>query len=204
MQQLPEENLTGQSDLLELFPFMQSFPFGDYIIQLEKADMDNSGIDPIIIRAAGGIVKPEFVNFFHFNKYTKIAISFYTFDIQFIYESADRIKKMDSIREEIDNALHSNDINVKLNTIRNGEKFIKQIGSSLAVGSSFNKILDEFLAVDNLKIDANTIKKIKSKSPSLDISNLNDDVKSVILSFYDIQLHHIKILLGVVIAAKIH
>lgn len=204
MQELPEENLTGQSDLFELFPFMQSFPFGDYDMQLEKSTDYNMGLDPVIISAAGGFVKPEFVNFFYFGKYTKIALSFYTFDIQFIYESAVKIKRMDAVREALDNGLESDDIMVKIDTIKKGERFIRKLGSSLAAGNAFDKVLDEFLAADELDVDPKLLKKIKSRSKTLDVTELDEDLESIVRSFYNIHLHHMKILLGIVIAAKIH
>jgi hypothetical protein len=206
MSDYQNEDLTGLADVYEAYPILQSFPFGGYNIALEQEEDDgaNLGIDPVIISESGGIAPPEFVNFYYMGKYTNIALSFYTYDINFIRDNAHKIKKLDSLRELLDTGLESDDSLIKISSIKKGERFLKKIGSSLNVGKSFDQILDQLLVEGTHVVTSAQIKKIKGKSPTLDVTEFSEDIQIIINSFYNIHLHHIKILLGVVIAAKIH
>ena len=206
MQEYHEDDLTGLIDVLETFPFLQSFPFGEYTITLEKGESytDMAGIDPVVISEAGGMVAPEFVNFYHVSKDTKIALTFYTYDINFIHESANKIKKLDSVREVLDLGISSNDILTKIDCIKKGERFLKKIGSSLIAGRAFDSTLDQFLVEGKHVMSKADLTKIKKVSRTLESDRFHEEVKDIIVSFYNIHLHHVKILLGVVIASKIH
>jgi hypothetical protein len=206
MQEYPEDDSIESIDVFETFPFLLSFPFREYDISIEKGESyaEMAGIDPVIISESGGIAAPEFVNFFHIGKDTKIALTFYTYDINFIHESASKVKKLDSVREILDTGLASNDILEKVDCIKKGERFLKKIGSSLIAGRSFDNTLDQFLIAGNHVITKGDITKIKRISKKLDPSAFRVEIQDVIKLFYNIHLHHIKILLGVVIASKIH
>lgn len=196
----------SQSELYEKFPFLQSFPFNDYEIMLEKKDDFGalSGIDPVVISEAGTFVSPDFINFNYQGNYTKIHLSFYTYDIQYILESAEKIKKMDSVVESLNSGLEDLSIPEKIKSIKKGESFLKKLGASLIPGGVFDGVLDDFLAAEDIILSKADIKKIKAKSRTLTDDKFNENTSKIIRSFYDIHLHHIKVLLGVVIASKVH
>jgi hypothetical protein len=206
MQEDHEEHLTEEPEVFEAYPFLQSFPFNEYTMLLDKDEdfATSAGIDPVIISAAGGFVKPEYINFQYHGKYTKIMLSFYTYDITYVSDQADRIKKLDSVRELLDNGLKSRVLLEKIDSIKKGEKFLKKLGSSLSVGKAFDGVLDQFLLANDKELSKVELRKIKSMFKTIDEDAYDDDVKDIIKSFYNIHLHHIKILLGVVIATKIH
>jgi hypothetical protein len=201
-----EEQLTKEPEVFEEYPFLQSFPFQEYLMHLDR-DEDYgtaSGIDPVIISAAGGFAKPEFINFQYQGKYTKVMLSFYTYDITYVSDQSKKIKKLDSVRELLDRGLESRVLLEKIDCIKKGERFLKKLGSSLSVGKAFDNVLDQFLLAEEYELSKTELRKIKSMFKTIDEDEYNDEVKGIIRSFYNIHLHHIKILLGVVIAAKIH
>jgi len=199
------DQLTGELAVFEAFPYLVAFPFSDYMMELDTIDdYSTSGIDPVIINAASNFVKPEFVNFNYTGKYTKVTLSFYTYDIIFISENIDHIKKLDSVREDLDRGLDSESIVEKILMIKNGERFLKKIGSSLVAGKSFNGLLDALLKANDITIDDKNLKKIKSMFKTVDYDQYDEQTQECIKSYYDIHLHHIKVLLGIVIAKKIH
>jgi hypothetical protein len=165
---------------------------------------EHANIDPIIIEAASSFVKPEFVNFNYAGKYTKVTLSFYTYDLIFISENVDHIKKLDSVRESLDRGLDTTDIITKIEMIKEGEKFLRKIGSSLVAGKTFSILLDNILENNGITIDQRKLNKIKSMYKTVEYDELDEKAKNCIRSYYNIHLHHIKILLGIVIATKIH
>jgi len=206
MQEESDEDLTNKPEIYKDYPFLYSFPFDDYQMSLEKGKdyAAASGIDPIVISAAGGIAQPEFINFDYRGKYTQITISFYTYDIKYIHENSHKIIKLDSVREILDDGLDSDNLLDKIDIIKRGERFLKQLGSGLIAGKSFDPVLDEFLNNAGYIVDKPQLRKIKSMYKTLDETELENGVKDIVKAFYNIHLHHIKILLGIVIASKIH
>ncbi len=200
------DELSGELAIFEAFPYLSSFPFSDYTMQLDSLDdySTTADIDPIIIEAASNFVKPEFVNFNYVGKYTKVTLSFYTYDIVFISENVDHIKKLDSVREALDQGLDSMDIIDKILMIKKGEKFLRKIGGSLVAGKAFSALLDTILTTNEITIESKTLNKIKSMFKTVDYEKFDERTKNCIRSYFDIHLHHIKILLGIVIATKIH
>jgi hypothetical protein len=206
MEEEENEYLTDSPEVFETYPFLQSFPFSEYSMVLEKDEdyVTAAGIDPVIINAAGGFTKPEFINFQYTGKYTNIAMSFFTYDITYVSEQAKNIVKLDSIREVIDVGLESDELLEKIESIKHGERFLKKLGSGLTVGKAFDGVLDQFLLTSGKIISKTELRKIKSLFKTIDVDLYDDEIKNIIQSFYNLHLHHIKILLGVVIAVKIH
>lgn len=198
--------LTDGQEVFEVFPYLASFPFSDYTMHLDSEDdyAASAGIDPVIIDAASNLVKPEFVNFNYVGKYTNVTLSFYTYDVIYISENVDHIKKLDAVREALDVGLETSDIIEKIKIIKKGERFLKKIGSSLVAGKSFGGLLDSMLANNEISIDSKILNKIKSMYKTVDFDRFDEKTNNCIRSYYNVHLHHIKILLGIVIATKIH
>ena len=121
---------------------MESFPFDEYHFELEELgnSAERLGINPIIIEAAGSIVEPSLVNFTKHGEIVNISLSFYTYDIEYIYDKAETVKKMDDLSLILNNAVKCKNFKDKLIAIKEGKKFLKKIGSSSAVNGNFNKM----------------------------------------------------------------
>jgi len=202
-----EQAYKNDTSIFDIFPFLLSFPFHDYSITLEQGVdyLDDLGIDPIVLSAGGGgIAAPDFVNFQHTGEENKITLSFYTYDISFIINNCSHILKFDGVRKSIDDGLNSLAIGEKLKSIKIGEKLVRKIGKSLVAGSSFNKLFDDLLKNNRHSLKADVIRDIKLKRLKVPEYEYTEVEKSIIRSFYDLHLHHLKILLGIVIAIKIY
>lgn len=201
-----DDLLNNESSLYRLFPFMSSFPYDDYTFSLEEGESKSTGsnINPIIIEAAGKIVEPSLVTFSTQGHIANISISFYSYDIKYVRDVSNKVRKMDKMSETLSLGVDSMDFMVKLSAIKEGSKFLKKIGSSLEVADSFNKILDGFLESHDLSLTTSQEKAVKKLSSNIDQDDFSEDLQEIILEFYNLHLHHIRILLGVVIASKIH
>lgn len=187
-----------------MFPYLSSFPFDEYHITSNALEDElDIQVDPIIAREASSTSNLEFINFTYQYGEADICFSFYTFDIDFICSVSKRVRKLDVVRENLDLGISSKDADEKLKAIRTGEIFIKKLGSSLLAGESFDGILYEMLNIKDIKIEDSLLDDI-TKLNNIEYSEVEYGIYSSILDYYDLHLHHIKILLGIVIAYKIH
>lgn len=201
-----EEIKRDVEGVFEAFPFMRSFPFDEYDFELEKIESSNSssGVNPIIIEQAGKFVGPSILTFHTAGEVTNTSISFYTYDIKFVESQAAKIKKMDQLNNSLNIALASTDFLIKLEGIKIGEKFLKKIGSGLTAASTFNKIIHELLTITEIKIDTDLLKMIKKLDRSINQEDFTLEQQEIICEYYNLYIHNIRILLGIVIASKIH
>lgn len=201
--------LNNNDELFKLFPFLEAFPFDFYEFEFEynRGLNETSLLDPIIIKAGGGLVEPYIINFTYVSDNIYTTLSFYSHDIKYVHESADKIKKMDNLVKSLDNAIKSSDHLLKIKTIKQGERnLLKKIGSSLAdSGEYFNKILDQLKEINEIKMTKSEASAIKSLSLNkIEQLNLPRETINVVNGYLDAQLHHINILLGIIIATKIY
>jgi hypothetical protein len=196
----------GLTDLYEMFPFFRSFPFDYYEFELDKSGVNSESLmlDPVIIKAGGGYVEPHLVHFKHSSSFSDLTISFYTYDVKYVYESADKIKKMDELARSLSGAIESTDLEKKLMTIKEGEKMLKKIGSGLLKVGAFDKILDQLNGLSEDKLSKTELRLIKSLSPRIKQHDFSESHIELISEYYDMHLHHINIVLGIIIASKIH
>lgn len=187
----------------KLFPFLSSFPFVEYEISVEKSIEDDIEVDPIIAKEASALSTLDFINFSYKHEDSDISFSFYTFDIEYICSVSKKVRKLDSVREKLDLGISSDDISYKLNCIKEGEQFIKKLGPSLLAGNTFDVILNEMLKLNSAKITSEILDKI-TRFKEVDYSEIDYLALDCIMDYYDLHLHHIKILLGIVIAHKIY
>lgn len=206
MEERPYENNISESEVYEEFPFLQSFPFHEYSISLDQSEYDPNldGIDPVVLKESGKMGAPDFLIFKYASNVNMVALSFYTYDVSFILDRSDKIKKLDHIREELDRGIESDSILEKIKSIKLGHSFIKKIGTGLSVGKSFDGLLNDFIDSSGFKISSSNLKRIKIFSSTLKEDEFRKEIRNIILTFYNIHLNHTKIILGMVIAAKIH
>lgn len=199
-EEINSEDLSVQT-VFKLFPFLSSFPFNDYKISIDKIS-DSIEVDPLVAKETS-YNDLYFINFTYQYGESDICFSFYTFDIEFICSVSKKVRKLDSVREKLDKGLTLDGISDKLIHIKEGEKFIKKLGPSLLAGDSFDGILDEMLKLAEVEADSKIIYKIKNLK-EVNSEELDYNTFRCAADYYDLHLHHIKILLGIVIAHKIY
>jgi hypothetical protein len=195
------------SELLDVLPFMSSFPFSDYEITMDERgdDFISLGVSPILVNAIGEYGTTNMLNFYYIENDSDVTISLQRSDIEWVAEDVARVKDIDSIRQKLDDALTTNDLSLKMEGVRLGKKFIKKVDPHIIGVISFNDVLNEFLQVN----DAVLPSKIKLSAQKLTISQFKDQTFSekqyqALKSFFNFQLHYAKIVLGIVISVKIY
>lgn len=195
------------SELKTAIPFMTEFPFGDYSIQLVERGEDfiKLGISPLLVKEFGDTGKIESLNFFYSEDGSDISISLYRGDVEWIAEEALQVKKIDSLRKTLDEALESNDLVLKTKAIKAGRKFSKVINRDIVSGIEFHELLSEFLNIHDTALHSKIKLGLQKLSEAtLKSTEFSERQFKAVRAFLNFQIHYIKILLGIVIAAKIY
>ena len=202
-----EEAKDKTGELSKVIPFILEFPFKEYDIRLVERGEDfiQLGISPMLVNEFGDTGTIENLNFYYTEGGSDISISINKHDVEWIAEQANLVKKLDSIRKSLDDGLESKSLIDKIKSIKFGKKFTKLIGCDNTLIIDFNELLSEFIEL----YDATFTSKIKLGLQKLSEATLNSTELSerqykVASAFFNFQIHYIKILLGIVIAAKIY
>lgn len=203
MSDIDDVILKAEDHTYKIFPFLSQFPFKEYDI-FYSTDEGDSNLDQEVIDNSSSNLLSEFINFTYLDaNYIQITVSFYYQDIALIRDRSENVKKLDKIRESLDEGLKSKDLLQKIDSIKKGQSLVNKVDKNLLAGPMFDKILDEFISLSKLKLDKDTIKKLKSRNKEIGELKLSPEAKKVINNFYDMHLNHIKIILGIIIAAKL-
>ncbi len=195
------------SELMTILPFMIEFPFGDYDIRMIEKGEDSIklGVSPILVKEFGDTGKIQHLNFYYVEEGSDISISMYREDVEWVASDAIYIKKIDFLRKTLDDALSSDDLILKIKAVKTGRKFSKLLSCDAVVGIDFNELLLDFLGIyetvltSKLKLGLQKLSEATLKS-----AEFSEKQFKVVSAFLNFQIHYIKILLGIVIAAKIY
>lgn len=195
------------SELYETLPFMESFPFEEYEITLEAEGKDTAelGISQILLNVLGTFGKEERLVFSYLEKDSAVQISFYLDDVGKAADSSSKVKKLNSVKDELDEAIASTSLDLKIEAIKKSKKFIKLLDSENLLYAPFTEVLQDMLDLYQVTLTSSQILGVQR----LQIKKLDEDrlilrQKDAICAFFNFQLHYAKILLGIVIAAKIY
>jgi len=180
--------------IYEIFPFLESFPFEEYILSSGK---DSDYHDDIID-------KQELFDFQYTAMDKDITISFYKEDIEFLNMISGNVNKLDSLPEHIDQGLVSNNILDKFESIKKSKAFLKKVKSPAENENVFRSVLDGLQEINETSLSEGIIGKINKLDISLADYKFTLNESMAIEAYLNFQLHHVKIMLGVVIASKIH
>lgn len=202
-----DEPVDTTSELLNVLPFMAEFPFGEYDIRMVERgdDFIRLGVSPILVKEFGDTGKIQSLNFYYIEEGSDISISLYAGDVEWIAEESIHVKKLDALCKVLDDAMSSDDLILKTKAIKTGRKFSKLLNCDAVTGIDFHDLISDFLAI----YDTNLNSKIKLGLQKLSEATLKSTEFSerqfkAVKAFLNFQIHYIKILLGIVIAAKIY
>jgi hypothetical protein len=202
-----EFSLDKTSELFEILPFMEAFPFEEYqiVLQAEGQDPSEFGISQILISTIGTFGVDTCLNFFYKRGEESVIISFHIEDIQDIVEQSSRITKLNNVVEELNNGILSSDISIKLDEVKRSKKFINSIGLENISNPPFSDILQEIQNLNGLRLRSELwLGAISLNKKRLKLHDLSKDELITLSTYFDFHLHYAKILLGIVIAAKIY
>jgi hypothetical protein len=195
------------SELKTALPFMSEFPFGDYEITMVESGDDSLalGVSPLLIKEIGDHSKIESINFYYSDELSNISISLYRGDVEWIAETAHLVKKLDAFRKELDDALVSDNLIDKIKVIKSGRKFSKLIDCENVTGLDFGELLSNFLIIHDTVLHSKIKLGLQKLSDAtLKSTEFSERQFKAVKAFLNFQIHYIKILLGIVIAAKIY
>jgi hypothetical protein len=202
-----DETVDTTSELLNVLPFMAEFPFGNYDIRMveEGDDFIRLGVSPILVKEFGDTGKIQSLNFYYIEEGSDISIALYRGDVEWIAEEAIHVKKIDALRKTLDTALSSEDLTLKTKAIKNGRKFSKLLNCDAVTGIDFNDLLSEFLIIYDTHLNSKIKLGLQKLSDAtLKSTEFSERQFKAVKAFLNFQIHYIKILLGIVIAAKIY
>ncbi len=188
-------------------PFLLSFPFDTYEMSLEVVGVDSAelGVSPILIEKLGTFGTEELIKFTYGNSKERIILSIHVEDILDIEENSSYVKQLDEPFKYLKGAILSDSIGEKISAIKKSKKFI----NSLRLENISELPLEMALESMSLLNETSVTVDLKAVLYSLSIKKIEafkatKKEKKMIFDFLDFQLHYAMIILGIVIAVKIH
>ena len=193
--------------LFEEIPFMSEFPFDDYEMTIEDLSLplDQLGIAPILLSEIGDPNVIKRVDFYYDEGNSSVSISLRKDDIEWLASESGNVRKFDDLRKELDVSLKSKNLIDKIKSIRIGRKFLKNFPDPTLYEVDFNMTLSEFLELYEVSLDSKTKLILQNLNAKGIISiEFSEKQYRAVMAFLNFQLHYVKIILGVTIAARIY
>jgi hypothetical protein len=193
--------------LFEEIPFMSEFPFDDYEMTIEDLSLplDQLGIAPILLSEIGDPNIIKRVDFYYDEGNSSVSISLRKDDIEWLASESGNVRKFDDLRKELDVSLKSKNLIDKIKSIKIGRKFLKNFPDPTLYEVDFNMTLSEFLELYEVSLDSKTKLILQNLNAKGIISiEFSEKQYRAVMAFLNFQLHYVKIILGVTIAARIY
>ena len=198
------EVTTERTKINRAFPFMQNFPFGDeFSMEVSSAQVMAMMFDEEFSESRRSA--PSLIQFTYDGVPSKMVITMYPDELEWIGEVADSVKSLDRIAKRIDRGLKTKDIFLKRDIVMEADLWlngIKDRSSSLSKETS-NEVIQSLLGGKPLSEAVaviNSVNKLYAKKGVVKISKEN---LNVIFTYFHFKLVYAKLILGIVIASKI-
>ena len=147
----------------------------------------------------------DIINFYYIEDESNVSISIPRYDIEWIAQESSRVKKLDALRKTLDDALIDSNMITKVKAIKLSRKFTKSINCDNITGLDFNELLIEFTRLHETVLSSKIKLGLQKLSEaSLKSTEFSERQFKAVESFLNFQIHYAKILLGIIIAAKIY
>jgi hypothetical protein len=186
------------------YPFLRNFPFQDFQIEASEVKKPQAD-DGEIMSMQSTHINPFIINFVYSREKQKTAISVFDRELDWLSTRAESITELDSIVTIINDALPIGDIIKKRDAVLVVEHWLKKIADDRATlnYSTFNDILMRLIGVTQLKETVQLINNINKLSSGASVIRMDRKQYDIIMTYYDFQLIYCKLVLGIIIAAKI-
>lgn len=200
------EDLT---EVYNAFPFLEAFPFKLYKISIGKDKafgIDLESAQKLLFQDYDLKIQPiPLIHFTYINESNDITISFYFEDIAFLAERSEEIIKLDSVRKIIDRGLKNVKFSSKMKAIKELDPFMKKAGTSdILKKDTFYSVLRSIQEIHEIALTKDVVDKLRNLDVSLKSKDLLSSEQICVNTYLNFQLHHAKIILGTIIAAKIY
>lgn len=194
--------LDDRQILNKKYPFLVNYPFPDF--KLEIGEVANGPIratddEPKASKYDSPIIR------FLFESDSKISINIHENDLNWICQRAEHVTELDTIAKKIELGLVSNNILLKRNAVEDSDLWIKLLSDekTMLAYSTFTEALTGLIGKRSLVDATRLINNINKLAAKKGLVRLGKDEYSVILTYYQFRLVYTKLILGLVIAAKI-
>lgn len=186
------------------YPFLRNFPFQDFHIEAEELKRPQPE-DGEFTMTPTSVTNPFVINFVYTREKQKTAISVFDRELEWLNLRAESITELDDIVKIINDSLAANDIIKKRDAVLVVEHWLKKIADDRATlnYSTFNDILMRLIGVTQLKETVQLINNINKLSSGANVIKMNKKQYDIIMTYYDFQMIYCKLVLGIIIAAKI-
>jgi len=184
-------------------PFLRNFPFDEFDMQMvEITKIEVPFEDDEMARTeqiASGLIEFTYTK----ESTTKIAVSVWEKEIEWINSISDKITDLDKILKAINRGIKSKNLLVKRDSVEAAEKWCSflQDGRSRLSYSTMGEALSRL--VKNRQQMVNVINKLTALQNKSGLVSLTKQEHSIVLTYYHFQLIYTKLILGIVIASKI-
>jgi hypothetical protein len=186
------------------YPFLRNFPFQDF--QIEASEVKKPQVDDGEVMSMHSThINPFIINFVYSREKQKTAISVFDRELDWLSTRAESITELDDIVRIINESLPIGDIIKKRDAVLVVEHWLKKIADDRATlnYSTFNDILMRLIGVTQLKETVQLINNINKLSSGASVIRMDRKQYDIIMTYYDFQLIYCKLVLGIIIAAKI-
>ena len=198
------EITTDITKINRAFPFMKNFPFGnEFSMEVAEPQVMAMMFDEEFSTAKRSNL--SLINFTNTGSPSKMVISMYPGELEWIGDVADSVKNLDTIAKRIDKGLKAKDIFLKRDIVMESDLWLNGIKDRSATLSkeTFNDVIQSLLegkSLDEAVSVINAVNKLYTKKGVVKISKEN---LNVIFTYFHFRLVYAKLILGIVIASKI-
>ena len=197
------EVTTERTKINRAFPFMQNFPFGnEFSMEVASAPVMAMMFDE---EFSARKASPSLINFTNVGSPSKMVISMYADELEWISEVADSIKSLDKIAKRIDKGLKTKDIFLKRDIVMEADLWlngIKDRASSLSK-ETFNEVIQSLLGGKPLSEAVSVINSVNKMYTKKGVVKISKENLNIIFTYFHFKLVYAKLILGIVIASKI-
>jgi hypothetical protein len=179
-------------------PFLAEFPFSEYSFQSHMMQ----SISPSTGQPIG---EPMDVVLFSYLNDSNTMVNIMEKELMHLYEIRDNVTRVNEVASQVSAAMETTDVKQMSDAIKNAETWFKDIkGKKFNIGAgTFSDILTAFVGRTNIdeltRMSYITNRLYNGKG----IVFITPEQKEILLNYFHFQLVYYKLLVGIMIAAKI-
>lgn len=197
--------LDDRKILNKKYPVLANFPFHEFRLEIGELPTAPKPMpapemeEPKPSKYDSPVIK------FTMERVAKFSINIHERDLIWIFERADTVSQLDVTAQLINEALDSTDILLRRDATEAADDWIKRLSDNktMLTYSTFTEVLSALIGEKSLLDATRLINNINKLANKRGLVKLSKDEYQVIMTYYEFRLVYTKLILGLVIAAKI-
>ena len=181
------------------YPFLENFPFGEFTIEMG----DPTFVPPTDEESDGQLIDSQLIKFTYSAGQSNIAVVIFDKELTWIHDIAEKIEDLDEITKQINAGLETMDLLPKRDATLFADEWLSKLqdGHTRLSYSTSGEILASL--VRNHQQMVVIINKLVKLATGKGLLSLSNEEYAIVLTYYHFQLVYAKLMLGLVISAKI-